>query len=120
MSTRTTCSPTGKPATSLGVSPHAVRAYASTGQLSPGLELYGRRWWPRHEINARRDAGDQRSTPRETAVRELAAQLGGHDSDGPNAAELAARDGISTRTARRRITAARQLGDTDNQQHQGS
>ncbi|MFD6879697.1 MULTISPECIES: DNA-binding protein [unclassified Streptomyces] len=100
----------------LDVSPHTIRAYASTGHLSTGLELYGRRWWPRHEINARRDAGDQRSTPRETAVRELAAQLGGHDSGGPTAAELAARDGISTRTARRRITAARQQLDATEQQ----
>ncbi|MGW6865912.1 helix-turn-helix transcriptional regulator [Streptomyces sp. NPDC054912] len=95
----------------LGISDTTVRAYATTGHLSPGIELYGRRWWPRHEIDARRQAGDQRSTPRETAVRELADELAGPGSFQPTAAQLAKRDQISTRTARRRITAARRLGD---------
>ncbi|MEU9032105.1 DNA-binding protein [Streptomyces sp. NPDC048383] len=102
----------------LDVSPHTIRAYASTGHLSPGIEQYGRRWWPRHEINARRTAGDQRRAPRKRAVRELADELAGPDSFQPTAAQLAKRDQISTRTARRRLTAARQqLTTTENQQH---
>ncbi|MFD5887147.1 hypothetical protein ACFWHQ_14350 [Streptomyces sp. NPDC060334] len=54
---------------------------------------------------SRYPTGDQRTTPRETA-----ADLTDPNTL-PNAAHLAARDGISTRTARRRIQAARQLGD---------
>ncbi|WP_331723808.1 helix-turn-helix domain-containing protein (plasmid) [Streptomyces avidinii] len=95
----------------LGISRHTVRAYASTGYLPPGQELYGRRWWTRRDVDARHAAGDRRSTPRETAVRDLAAELTHPDSHQPSAADLAARDRISTRTARRRLTAARQLGD---------
>ncbi|MFD9380833.1 helix-turn-helix transcriptional regulator [Streptomyces sp. NPDC059999] len=95
----------------LGISRHTVRAYATTGYLPPGLELHGRRWWTRRDVDARHTAGDQRSTPRETAVQALAAELAGPDSAQPSAAELAARAQISTRTARRRIHAARQLGD---------
>ncbi|MFD8633726.1 hypothetical protein [Streptomyces sp. NPDC059533] len=90
----------------LGVNEATVRAYATTGHLSPGVELYGRRWWPRREVDARRDAGDQRSAPSTTAVQALAEQLT-TDTNPPTAAELAARDNISTRTARRRINAAR-------------
>ncbi|MFD3874731.1 hypothetical protein [Streptomyces sp. NPDC058623] len=102
----------------LDVSPHTVRAHTSTGYLSPGLELHGRRWWLRHEVDARRTAGDQLSTPREIAVRDLAAQLIDRDTPPPSVAELAARDGISTRTAHRRIIAARQQRDSvENQQH---
>ncbi|MFF1779981.1 helix-turn-helix transcriptional regulator [Streptomyces virginiae] len=95
----------------LGISRHTVRAYASTGYLPPGLELYGRRWWTRHDVDARHAAGDQRSAPRETAVRDLAAELTHPDTQPPSAADLAARDQISTRTARRRLTAAHQLHD---------
>ncbi|MFJ9080321.1 DNA-binding protein [Streptomyces sp. NPDC102278] len=98
-------------ADALGIAHQTVRAYATTGYLPSGLELYGRRWWTRRDVDARRAAGDQRSTPRETAVRDLAAELAGPDNATPSAAELAARDQISTRTARRRIQAARQLGD---------
>ncbi|MGW6831829.1 hypothetical protein ACWGCI_00100 [Streptomyces sp. NPDC054949] len=59
---------------------------------------------------SRSPTGDQRTTPRETAVRATPAELTDPNTL-PNAAHLAARDGISTRTARRRIQAARQLGD---------
>ncbi|MFF4324753.1 hypothetical protein [Streptomyces sp. NPDC001568] len=102
----------------LGISDTTVRAYATTGHLSPGIELYGRRWWPRHEITTRRDAGDQRAAASTSAVQALTDQLATNTV--PTAAELAARDGISTRTARRRITAARhQLDSTEDQQHTG-
>lgn len=47
----------------LGISRHTVRAYASTGYLPPGQELYGRRWWTRRDVDARHAAGDRRSTP---------------------------------------------------------
>ncbi|MFD6878448.1 MULTISPECIES: DNA-binding protein [unclassified Streptomyces] len=101
----------------LGISDTTVRAYATTGYLSPGVELYGRRWWPRHEVQTRLDAGDQRAAASTSAVQALTEQLA---TNTPTAAELAARDGISTRTARRRITAARQqLDSTEDQQHTG-
>lgn len=37
-----------------------IRAYAATGYLPHGTELHGRRYWPRHVVQARIDAGDQR------------------------------------------------------------
>ncbi|MGW7064615.1 hypothetical protein ACWGHM_39780 [Streptomyces sp. NPDC054904] len=53
-------------------------------------------------------------------MRELADELAGPDSFQPTPAQLAKRDQISTRTARRRITAARQqLTTTENHQHTG-
>ncbi|MGW7345025.1 helix-turn-helix transcriptional regulator [Streptomyces sp. NPDC054854] len=67
----------------LGISHQTVRAHATTGYLSPGIELYGRRWWPRHEIDARKATGDQRSTPRASAVAALAAELTDEDSPPP-------------------------------------
>ncbi|MFJ9344797.1 hypothetical protein ACIRP0_36785 [Streptomyces sp. NPDC101733] len=76
---------------------------------APGPELHGHSWWPRRDIKARQTAGDQRSTPRETAVQALAAEIAHPDSHQPSAADLAARDGISIRTARRRLAAARGL-----------
>ncbi|MEV7730199.1 helix-turn-helix domain-containing protein [Streptomyces sp. NPDC087917] len=93
----------------LGISRTTVRAYATTGHLPPGQELYGRRWWTRRDIETRQTAGDQRSTPRETAVAALAVEIAGEDSLQPSAADLAERDQISVRTARRRLAAARDL-----------
>ncbi|MCX5071113.1 hypothetical protein OHA84_35890 [Streptomyces sp. NBC_00513] len=65
----------------------------------------------RRDIDTRHTAGDQRSTPGETAVRYLVAELTGPDNHQPSAADLAARDQIGIRSARHRIQAARQLGD---------
>ncbi|MFD8147388.1 hypothetical protein [Streptomyces sp. NPDC059708] len=96
--------------TVLGVSAGTVRAYAATGYLSPGVELYGRRWWPRQEITLRRDAGDQRTAASTAAVQALTAEFA-TGAPAPTAAGLAARDRISTRTAHRRLTTARRRLD---------
>ncbi|MFF4322986.1 hypothetical protein [Streptomyces sp. NPDC001568] len=52
-----------------------MRAYAGTGYLSPGDELYGRRRWARREITARQEVGDQRAAASTSAVQALTDQL---------------------------------------------
>ncbi len=39
--------------------PRTVRFYAAKGYMYPGVELHGRRWWPRHAAEERRDAERQ-------------------------------------------------------------
>ncbi|MFI9063863.1 hypothetical protein ACIGQE_18535 [Streptomyces sp. NPDC053429] len=66
--------------------------------------------------HTRRNAGEQRAAAAATAVQTLTDALA-TGSTVPTAAELAAREGISTRTAHRRITAARQrLHTTEGQE----
>ncbi|THA77820.1 helix-turn-helix domain-containing protein [Streptomyces sp. A0592] len=105
----------------LGIDPSTVRAYASTGYLPKGTDRHGRTWWPRHAVEARRDAGDRRhhnpgqrpGDPRNRAPRPR------HDPRIAEIAELTRRSplttseivhryAVSTRTAQRLLAAARQ------------
>ncbi|MFE9221705.1 DNA-binding protein [Streptomyces lavendulae] len=105
----------------LGIDPSTVRAYASTGYLPKGTDRHGRTWWPRHAVEARRDAGDRRhqnpgqqpGDPRNRAPRPR------HDPRIAEIAELARRSPVTTtevahryevsdRTAQRLLAAARQ------------
>ncbi|MEU3551288.1 hypothetical protein ABZ735_31225 [Streptomyces longwoodensis] len=119
-------------AAALGTDASTVRAYASTGYLPHGTELHGRRYWPRHVVQARIDAGDQRHHPERTGagrqpgnpriaaprgrrteapVQEAAAELAraeGEDSAALTAAELAQRYAVSRRTGERLLSAARE------------
>ncbi|WP_437094884.1 helix-turn-helix transcriptional regulator [Streptomyces longwoodensis] len=123
---------TDEVAAALGTDASTVRAYASTGYLPHGTELHGRRYWPRHVVQARIDAGDQRHHPERTGagrqpgnpriaaprgrrteapVQEAAAELAraeGEDSAALTAAELAQRYAVSRRTGERLLSAARE------------
>ncbi|WP_420082852.1 helix-turn-helix domain-containing protein (plasmid) [Streptomyces sp. JL4002] len=105
----------------LGIDPSTVRAYASTGYLPKGTDRHGRTWWPRHAVNARRDAGDQRhqnpgqqpGDPRNRAPRPRhdpriaeIADLARHTP--LTTAKIAQRYNVSDRTAQRLLAAARQ------------
>ncbi|MFI6663196.1 helix-turn-helix transcriptional regulator [Streptomyces sp. NPDC050523] len=118
----------------LGTDASTVRAYAATGYLPQGVELHGRRWWPRHVAQQRLDAGDQRHHPERTGagrrpgdprnqaprgrqsrtdarVREVAADLAQAETAGqttPTADDLADRYDVSRRTGERLLAAARQ------------
>ncbi|MFI1652146.1 DNA-binding protein [Streptomyces avidinii] len=104
----------------LGIDASTVRAYAATGYLDSGTQRHGRTWWPRHAVEARREAGDQRqynpgpqpNNPRNRVPRPR------HDPRIPEIAELTCRSQVtsteiaqryqvSTRTAQRLLTAAR-------------
>ncbi|MFF8432439.1 DNA-binding protein [Streptomyces sp. NPDC016566] len=119
-------------AAALGTDVSTVRSYASTGYLAPGIELHGRRWWPRRVVQERIDAGDQRHHPEltgagrrpgdprnraprgrrtEARVQEVAADLATAEAEGRasvTAAELARRYAVSQRTGERLLAAARQ------------
>ncbi|MGW2680905.1 helix-turn-helix transcriptional regulator [Streptomyces sp. NPDC001436] len=105
----------------LGIDPSTVRAYASTGYLPKGTERHGRTWWPRHTVNARRDAGDlrrqnpgqqpgnlrnraprPRHDPRIAEIADLARR------SPLTTSEIAQRYEVSDRTAQRLLAAARQ------------
>ncbi|WP_327135906.1 DNA-binding protein (plasmid) [Streptomyces sp. NBC_01343] len=106
-----------------GLSASTIRADATTGLIDPGTELHGRRWWTRAAAEARagrpaqykgRTPGAKDRAPRRTApdarVPEVAAALAAAENGtGPavTAAALAARYGVSTRTAERLVARAR-------------
>ncbi|WP_331729780.1 helix-turn-helix domain-containing protein [Streptomyces chartreusis] len=117
----------------LGTDASTVRAYAATGYLPQGIERHGRRWWPRHQAQARVDAGDQRHHPERTGagrkpgdprnqaprgrqprtnarVLEVAAALAQAETEGQDvtADDLAHRYGVSRRTGERLLAAARE------------
>ncbi|QUC63804.1 DNA-binding protein (plasmid) [Streptomyces sp. A2-16] len=121
-------------AAALSTDTSTVRAYASTGYLPQGVELHGRRFWPRRVVQERIDAGDQRHHPERTGagrrsgdprnqaprgrhsstearVQEVAAALAQADSEGQDtitAADLAQRYDVSHRTGERLLAAARE------------
>ncbi|WP_333738808.1 hypothetical protein [Streptomyces sp. IBSBF 2806] len=55
-------------AAALGTDASTVRSYAATGYLPRGTDLHGRRYWPRHAVQARIDASDQRHHPERTGA----------------------------------------------------
>ncbi|MDD9383118.1 DNA-binding protein [Streptomyces sp. ZAF1911] len=104
----------------LGIDATTVRAYAATGYLPGGIERHGRTWWFRQDIEARRDAPDQRQynpgrqpgDPRNRAPRqrhdpriaEVAALL---FVGQVTTAEIAEHYQVGERTAQRLLAAAR-------------
>ncbi|MEU3246961.1 MULTISPECIES: DNA-binding protein [unclassified Streptomyces] len=120
----------GETAEVLGTDASTVRAYASTGYLPKGVELHGRPWWPRHVVQARIDAGDQRHHPERTGagrrpgdprnrsprprtddrVPAVAAELAAAEAENRTvtADQLAERYSVSRRTGERLLAAARQ------------
>ncbi|MFJ3519836.1 DNA-binding protein [Streptomyces sp. NPDC090131] len=109
----------------LGIDASTVRAYASTGYLDGAIQRHGRTWWPRHAVEARRRAGDQRhynpgqrpgdsrnraprprQDPRIPEIADLTRQ------SQVTAAEIAHRYEVSERTAQRLLAAARQQSGT--------
>ncbi|MGW6878192.1 helix-turn-helix transcriptional regulator [Streptomyces xanthophaeus] len=107
--------------TLLGIDPSTVRAYASTGYLPKGTDRHGRTWWPRHAVNARRDAGDLRhqnpgqqpGDPRNRAPRprhdpRIAEIADMTRRSHVTTTEIAHRYEVSDRTAQRLLAAARQ------------
>ncbi|MFF4709621.1 helix-turn-helix domain-containing protein [Streptomyces sp. NPDC001297] len=115
----------------LGVDPSTVRSYAATGYLPAGVEQHGRRW-PRRDITARSEQGDQREHPEETGagrprstaerpnrgraggtadprVVELADELARTaDASGLTGARVAERYGVSRTTGANILRAARE------------
>ncbi|MEU9080724.1 DNA-binding protein [Kitasatospora sp. NPDC048538] len=104
-----------------GLAPSTIRADASGGRLSEGVERHGRRWWSRATVEEYRDrpveyrgrttgAKDRKSRikpdPRAATV---AQQLGTQEADTVTAATVAGQFTVSERTARRIITKAREL-----------
>ncbi|MGW1674589.1 helix-turn-helix domain-containing protein [Streptomyces sp. NPDC002324] len=122
----------------LGVTASTVRAYATSGYLSGGVDEHGRRW-PRREIQARLDAGDRREDPAHPTGRaasapgrnygrrgaagagpdpravEIAAELTAAAEDRPplTGAQVAARYGVSRTTGAAILKAARGLNTPD-------
>ncbi|MGW7316225.1 hypothetical protein [Streptomyces sp. NPDC054865] len=87
-----------------------MRAYASTGYLSPGVDLYGRRWWPCREITTRHEAGDQRAAASTSAVQALTDQLTTNPRPPPPSRPRTTASAPAP--APRRITATRPQVDT--------
>ncbi|BDT39675.1 DNA-binding protein [Streptomyces yaizuensis] len=107
----------------IGVTASTVRADAATGRMDGGVERHGRRWWTRAAAEAEAARPDQRGrqlgakdkAPRarrpDPRIPEVGAELEAADAGrrGPvTAAELAARYAVSTRTAERIMSKARE------------
>ncbi|MFD0409971.1 DNA-binding protein [Kitasatospora sp. NPDC127116] len=102
------------------LAPSTIRADASGGRMSEGVERHGRRWWTRASVEEHRDrpveykgrtigARDRKprtkADPRAATVAEqLSAQ-----ADAVTAATVAGQFAVSERTARRIITKAKEL-----------
>jgi DNA-binding transcriptional MerR regulator len=98
----------------LGITAATVRSYASSGYLPPPVDRSGQRYWPRHQIEARRDADDQRGAHHGAGERaaEVAQQLAAAERGergSVTARELQDRYGITERTAYRTLDTARAL-----------
>lgn len=122
----------------LDVTASTVRSYATSGYLPAGVDEHGRRW-PRREILARQEAGDQREDPAHPTGRaasfpgrnqgrrggaeagpdpravEVAAELAAVAEDRPplTGAQVAARYGVSRTTGAAILKTARSLNTPD-------